>query len=485
MTVQTTPTLAAPQAALPLVVDLDGTLTYTDTLFESVLLLLKRQPWMVLAVLAWALRGPWTLKSQLAARVQLDVAMLPWRQDLLGWLRAQRAAGRTLVLATAAHRSIAQAAAEHLRLFDQVLATEGGVNLKGARKLAAIQARIGPAFVYAGDSRADLPVWSASAAVVLADVPAALAAQIPQGIPVEACFQRAAGGWALWLKAIRVHQWVKNLLLFVPLFTAFAFNQPDKVLAAGLIFVAFSLAASGTYVMNDLWDLENDRQHPRKKERAFASGRIGVMQGVAAAVLLLAAGLLLALTISTAAALALAGYVVLTTAYSWSLKSYVLIDVMTLALLYTYRVLAGAVATGIDVSAWLLAFSAFTFFSLALVKRCAELLTLEQTGRMAAHGRDYRVGDLVVLWPFGAAASVSAVVVFGLYASTPETAARFTRPHGLWLVALGMMYWYGRLWIKTARGEMHDDPIVFALRDRGSRIAVLAMAALFAGSHWL
>ncbi len=477
---------AAPRIRVssPLVLDLDGTLTYTDTLLESVLLLLKRSPWMIFHLVFWALQGPWALKSQVARRVTLHVAALPWRQDLLDWLRGQHAAGRTLVLATAAHRSVAQAAADHLQLFDHVLATDGGVNLKGPRKLAAIQALVGPDFVYAGDSRADLPIWSASAAVVLADVAPALAARIPSAIPVEARFQRAAGGLALWLKAIRVHQWVKNLLLLVPLFTAFAFNQADKVLAAGLIFVAFSLAASGTYVMNDLWDLENDRQHPRKKDRAFASGRIGVMAGVAAAVLLVAAGLLLALALSKSAALALAGYVVLTTAYSWTLKGYVLIDVITLALLYTYRVLAGAVATGIEVSAWLLAFSAFTFFSLALVKRCAELVTLEHAGRKVAQGRDYRVSDLVVLWPFGTAASVSAVVVFGLYASAPETAARFTRPQGLWLVALGMMYWYGRLWIKTARGEMDDDPIVFALRDRGSRIAVLAMAALFAGSHW-
>jgi 4-hydroxybenzoate polyprenyltransferase len=209
-----------------------------------------------------------------------------------------------------------------------------------------------------------------------------------------------------------------------------------------------------------------------------------LLQGVLAAGLLLLTGLALALWVSVPAAGALAGYVVLTTTYSWFLKSYVLIDVLTLALLYTYRVQAGAVAASIAVSPWLLAFSIFTFFSLALVKRCAELVTLQQMGRNATRGRDYRVADLVVLWPLGVAASLSAVVVFGLYVATPETGARFAQPQLLWLVAMGLMYWFGRLWIKTARGEMHDDPIVYALRDAGSRVAVLAMLLVCLLAYW-
>ena len=205
-----------------------------------------------------------------------------------------------------------------------------------------------------------------------------------------------------------------------------------------------------------------------------------MLQGVLAAAGLVLAGLLVSLRVSPAVCVVLLGYVVLTTSYSWVLKSYVLIDVLMLALLYTYRVLAGAVATGIDLSPWLLAFSVFTFFSLALVKRCAELVSLQQQGRLAARGRDYRVADLVVLWPFGASASICAIVVFGLYVALPETAARFAHPQILWLVAVGLIYWFGRLWIKTARGEMHDDPIVFALRDTGSRTTVLAMVLVTA-----
>lgn len=467
-------------AAAPLVLDLDGTLLRTDTLVESVLVLLKRNPLHIFQVLLWALAGPLTLKNRLAERVSLNVALLPWRQDLLEWVRGQRATGREVVLATAAHRTIADAVAAHLGLFDQVLATDGTVNLKSEQKLEAIRAAVGPSFVYAGDNRADLPIWRAGSAAIVVGAPVALRAQAAALAPIEAEFGQPEGRLRTWLHALRVHQWVKNLLIFVPLFTAFAFTQPGKVLAAVVLFVAFSLAASGTYLMNDLWDLESDRQHPRKRERAFASGRLPALQGLAATAALLLLGLALALSVNLQTAAMLVGYVVLTTAYSWVLKSYVLIDVLTLALLYTYRVLAGGVAAGIEVSQWLLAFSVFTFFSLALVKRCGELVSLQQAGRDAARGRDYRVSDLVVLWPFGAAASICATVVFGLYVATPETAARFTHPRVLWLVAVLLIYWFGRLWIKTSRGEMHDDPIVFALRDRGSRITVLAMGLVFA-----
>jgi 4-hydroxybenzoate polyprenyltransferase len=469
----------------PLVIDLDGTLLHTDTLIESILVLLKRNPLQIFQVLLWALAGPLALKNRLAERVKLNVSALPWRLDLIEWASQQRAAGRTLVLATAAHRDIADAAAAHLGMFDRVLATEGGVNLKGSNKLDAIRSAVGPKFVYAGDSKADLPIWQAGVAAVLADTGSRLRAQVAAMVPIEAEFHTTGSRLRVWLHALRVHQWIKNVLVFVPLFTSFGFGQLDKVLAAVLLFTAFSLAASGTYLMNDLWDLESDRLHPRKRERAFASGRLSAIQGVMATAALLVAGHAVALCVSWQTAAMLSGYVVLTTTYSWVFKSYVLIDVLMLALLYSYRVLAGALATDISVSPWLLAFSSFTFFSLALVKRCGELVSLQQLGRQAASGRDYRVDDLVVLWPFGAAASVCATVVFGLYVASPETALRFSHPRILWLVAVGLVYWFGRLWIKTSRGEMHDDPIVFALRDRGSRITVLAMGAVFVAAFAL
>ncbi len=471
--------VSKPSAALArpvLVVDLDGTLTPTDTLAESVVALLRQRPALVLALLWWLLRGRAALKAQVAARLRLDVQRLPWRADFLAWLRAERASGRRLVLATAAHQQIAQDVAQRLGLFDQVLASDAGRNLKGAAKLQAIRQQLGSDFVYAGDSRADLPVWAgAQAAVLVAAAPAVARRAHAQG-RVEREFPAAPGGLRLWLRALRVHQWVKNVLLFVPLFLSFSFYDPRLLGLVVLAFLSFSLTASATYLLNDLWDLDSDRQHPRKCQRPLASGALPIAHALLAVAALLGLGMGLAAWASPAFGLMLLGYLALTLCYSAWLKRQVLLDVLVLAFLYTYRVLAGAVVIALPVKPYLLAFCVFTFLSLALVKRCAELVALAERGQVDAKGRDYRVGDLVVLWPLGLGASLCAVVVFGLFIGTPDAQAAYGDTSFLWLSGMVLVYWLGRLWIKTARGEMDDDPIVFAFRDPGSRWAVLAMA---------
>ena len=471
-----------PPGGMPaLVVDLDGTLTLTDTLAESVLRLIKHQPLSIFLLLFWLLSGRARFKQRVASRWRLDLANLPWRQDLLDYVAAERARGRRTVLATAAHHDIAQAAAAHLGLFDEVLSTSGGVNLKGANKLAAVRAAVGPRFVYAGDSSADLPLWNGGAGAILVGVAPGTARKVT--VPIEREFHNAPRGLRVWLRALRVHQWLKNLLLFVPLLTAFAFADLAKVGAALVAFLAFSLAASATYIGNDLWDLDSDRMHPRKRHRPFASAALPLAQGVGMAACLMALAFGLAWWVGPTFAAMLAGYVVITTAYSWTLKTYVLLDVMTLATLYTWRVLAGSVAVAIPVTPWLLAFAVFTFFSLALVKRCAELVSLQNEGKKGARGRDYQVHDLVVLWPMGVGASLCSVVVFGLYVGSPGAGSQYARTELLWLAGLGLLYWVARMWVKTARGEMHDDPIVFALRDRGSRWAVLSMVGVTVVAH--
>ena len=344
---------------------------------------------------------------------------------------------------------------------------------------------MGPRFVYAGDSSSDLPIWHAAEAAVLVGVTATTKTSVLATTKIEKEFTNEPAGLRAWLKALRIHQWSKNLLLFVPLFTAFEFGDSVKLLSAMLAFVSFSLAASATYMLNDLWDLESDREHPRKRNRPFANAQIPLIQGITMAGSLLVIALCLAMWMSYAFAWMIFGYVVLTTAYSWIFKRYVLIDVLMLAMLYTFRVLAGAVATGITVTPWLLAFSIFTFFSLALVKRCAELVSLQSSGRQHSNGRDYRVSDLVVLWPLGISASLCSVVIFGLFIGSPGAALRYANVDILWLVGVGLIYWIARLWIKTSRGEMHDDPIVFAARDFGSRLTLLAMLALTVFAHFL
>lgn len=471
-------------AGHPLVVDLDGTLTPTDTLVESVVRLLKQSFLHFFLLPLWVLQGRAALKQQVASRVKLSAAGLPYNAELLDYLKAEKLRGRKIYLATAAHQSIAQGVAAHLDLFDGVLSTEGGHNLKGSAKLQAIQQQIHSHFVYAGDHRADLPIWQGAQAAVLVGVSRSVADAIPKSVPIEKEFQHGKAGFKVWMKALRVHQWAKNLLLFVPLLTAYSFLDFSSVIKTVLAFFAFSFCASATYLMNDLWDLDNDRAHPRKRMRPFASAQIPILKGVMVAFLSMCVGFALAAAVSKAFVLILALYVVLTTTYSWMLKEYVLIDVLMLAVLYTLRIFAGAVAIHVATSSWLLAFSVFVFLSLALVKRCSELVSLGEGGKTMTRGRDYRVTDLVILWPLGMGAALSAVVVFGLFISAPETQAQYATPVLLWLMALALVYWLSRLWIKTSRGEMHDDPIIYAFSDGGSRIVVVFMLAVMLAARF-
>jgi 4-hydroxybenzoate polyprenyltransferase len=289
---------------------------------------------------------------------------------------------------------------------------------------------------------------------------------------VERAFPRRHSQWRDLFSALRPQQWVKNALVFVPLFTAFQFQDRGALLGALIAFVAFCACASATYVLNDLLDLEADRAHPRKRQRAFASGRVSIRTGLGLAAVLMSAGIVVAGAHSPSLLLILVGYMLATTAYSLRLKHYALLDGIILASLYTSRVAAGVVATDINPSPWLIAFALFVFCSLALLKRCAELVMLESNGATVTQRRDYRVADLRVLWPFGIALSTCSLVVFVLYVNAPEVRERYASPDLLWLAALGLAYWLGRMWLKTSRGEMTDDPIVYSLRDIGSRVTV-------------
>jgi 4-hydroxybenzoate polyprenyltransferase len=467
----------------PIIVDLDGTLTPTDTLVESVIQLVKKSPLNLLRLPFWLAAGRGAFKEAVASKSRIAVELLPYREPLLAYLREEKEKGRLIILATAAHKTIAQRVSTHLGLFDDVLATDEDHNLKGSAKLEAIQERVGRDFVYAGDGKADIPIWKAAKRAILVGTSAGLADFVRREVPIEREFPKERFGLAVWVRALRVHQWSKNLLLFVPLLTAFSFLDVGKLSKMAIAFLAFSMSASATYVVNDLWDLESDRAHPRKLRRPFASAKIPILRGIAVAVFTLSLGFFLALSVSRGFVLMLLLYLVLTSTYSFMLKRYVLIDVLVLAILYTLRILAGSLASEVSTSSWLLAFSVFMFLSLALVKRCAELVSLSQNEKKATRGRDYRVTDLMVLWPLGIGAGVSAVVIFGLFISAPETQARYATPQLLWLVAIGLIYWIARLWVKTSRGEMHDDPIIYAIKDYGSRVVIIAMTTTMIVAH--
>lgn len=472
------------QALLPLVVDLDGTLTYTDTLAESLIQMVKRNPLTLLLMVYMLAKGRAAFKAWVSTRALINASVLPYRRDFVAYLEAEKERGRVLILATAAHISIAERVFAHFSFFDAFISTNGDTNMKGANKLAAIKRIVGKEFIYAGDSTADLKIWREASAAVLVSASSTVARRAALLTKVERVFPPEHGSARVWLKALRVHQWLKNALLFVPLLTAFSFFRMSDVLAVATAFVSFSMAASATYIVNDLWDLESDRQHPRKRFRPFANATLSIGSGVIMSVALMATAFLIATWVSKPFLLFLILYVVLTSAYSLVLKAYMMLDVLVLSLLYTLRILSGAAAINIPTSEWLLAFSMFIFLSLALVKRCSELVSMKIDSRAGSPGRDYQVSDLAVLLPMGVATTACSVVIFGLFIQSAETKARYVTPQMLWATAFLLCYWLFRLWIKTTRGEMHDDPVVYAMTDRGSRLTVIAIVGTILLAHF-
>ncbi|WP_233862554.1 UbiA family prenyltransferase [Paraburkholderia adhaesiva] len=471
-----------PYRSRPLVVDLDGTLLRSDVLIECVWAFLKSSPLRCWQLLVWLLRGGKAgLKARLAAATDLDVTGLPYDASLLAQLAAERAAGRALVLATATHQRYAQAIADHLGCFDEVHATEGAVNLSARRKRDRLIAVFGErGFDYAGNSHDDVPVWaSAARAWVVNPERGVERAALAQG-NVDRVIENRPARLKVLGRALRLHQWLKNLLIFVPVLTAHQFGQLATMRAAGLAFVAFGFCASSVYLLNDLIDLEDDRHHPTKRNRPLASGALPLRWGVALCPVLLAGAVLLEFyCLPLRFAFTLFAYYALTLAYSLYLKRLVMVDVVVLAALYTARIVAGAAAIGAHLSFWLLAFSMFVFLSLALVKRYAELQALQDRGLAKTRGRGYQADDLSLIASLGSASGYLAVLVLALYIQDRNTALLYRHPPMIWPVCAILLYWVSRIWLITHRGQMHDDPVLFAAKDRASWLVIALCAACF------
>lgn len=464
----------------PLAVDLDGSLIHSDLLLESFLLLIKRNPLYLLLVPFWLLQGKAALKRAIASRVQLNAAALPYNAPFVAWLREQRAQGRALWLCTASDAALAQPVADHLGLFDGVLASDGQRNLSGRNKAAELMARFGEkGFDYCGNAPVDVAVWQRAGAAVVVNGNEALARRAEAVAPVAARFDAPRVGLRVWLKALRVHQWAKNALIFVPMLAA---HQLDggTLGQALLAFVAFSLCASSVYLLNDMLDLEADRQHHSKCNRPFAAGKLSLLAGIGLAPVLLALALGLAWLLPIRFVGVLVVYYVATLAYSFALKRVVMVDVLALAGLYTIRIVAGSAATGIELSFWLLIFAIFIFLSLAIVKRYAELYAMREQGKLTAQGRGYQVDDMSLLQSLGAASGYLSVLVLGLYINSPDKSMLYTHSKLIWLLVPIMLYWVSRVWMLTHRGQMHDDPLVYALRDPASIVTGIAAAAVLA-----
>lgn len=464
--------------AIPLCVDLDGTLTRADFLFESFFVLLKRQPLAIFLCVFWLLRGKAYLKEQIALRVTLDVGVLPYNGRLVDYLREAREAGRPLYLCTASNQRFASQVAAHFGLFSGVLASNASMNLLGKNKAAALVKQFGEhGFDYCGDARADVPVWRrARRAIVVGNRQIARIARKANAEIVF--FEEKRRLIPLVLKEMRVHQWVKNSLIFVPLLSGHRFNDLGAVLAACLAFASFSLTASSVYLLNDMLDLDADRRHPRKHSRPFASGTLPLSLGIVLTILLLGAGFGLAALLPWRFGVVLVAYMIATVAYSFVLKRIALIDVFTLASLYTVRVIAGGECNNISLSYWLILFSVPIFLSLAMLKRYVELEAMFQQGKTEAAGRGYITQDMSILRSYGTAAGYLAVLVLALYLNSPEFKLLYQHPKLLWPVFALTLYWVSRIWMLAFRGQMHDDPIVFTFKDRVS-CAVIGLCGVF------
>ncbi len=467
--------------ALPLIVDLDGTLIHTDMLHESALRMLRDNPARVLQIPYFLAHGKAVLKRHLARNGEFDVASLPYNEALMPWLREQRAGGRTLILCTATDLRIANAIAAHLDLFDDVMASDGQVNLAGPNKAAALVARFGKSgFDYAGNSSADLPVWQCARRAVVVNASPELARRAAACCDVERSYPAPAAGLTAWRRVLRVHQWLKNLLLFVPLLAAHQVANPANWMPLMMAFIAFSLCASSVYIANDLLDLESDRLHTRKRKRPFASGQVPAWMGVLCAPVLLLASAAIAWQVGGAFFPWLAGYFLLTCAYSWGLKRLMLIDCLALAVLYTLRIIAGAAALSMPLSLWLLAFSGFLFLSLAFVKRYAELQVQVLSGKQKVHGRGYFTSDAPLIQMMGVCSGYSAVLVLALYLNSDVVATLYQQPQLVWGTVPVMLFWVSSMWMQAHRGQMHDDPLVFAVKDKASLLAGVCFAAVLA-----
>jgi 4-hydroxybenzoate polyprenyltransferase/phosphoserine phosphatase len=478
---------------LPLCVDLDGTLVKSDTLVDSTLALARHHPVALLQLPGWLAQGKAALKRHITAAVHLDVAHLPYNRELMQYLEQQHAKGRPIYLATAADTTLAERVAAHLGIFSGVLGSDGTVNLAGKNKLAAFQARFGDNFCYIGNASPDLPLLESCQEPMVANPLPGLSSGLRRAkvVPVRTFYDRTSSLKA-WLKAIRLHQWAKNILIFLPVLLAHAWN-PGLIAGSMIAFLSFGLCASATYIVNDLLDLEADRKHLKKRRRPFASGDLSAISGVAVVGLFLLASLVLAVVlpevvrlISPSRALArpfgflmwLAIYAVTTSAYSFRLKRAVLVDVIVLSGLYTIRIIAGAAATGIVISPWLAAFSIFFFLSLAFVKRFAELESLRLRGAAPANGRGYLISDIEQLRSFGSASGYVSVFVLTLYISNLETVHLYTHVTRLWLLLPVLLLWISRLWLLASRGELDEDPVVYAITDKRSLLLGVLVVAI-------
>ena len=479
MAIQGASELAGPaqrSEAPPLCVDLDGTLLQSDMLLESFFAMIRERPVSVLQVPLWLVKGKAHLKAQIARRVDFASSHLPFNEEVMQYVREQRTK-RMAVLVTGTHQSLADSVASQLDIFDEVIGSSLEINLTSHQKRELLENRYGVGgFDYIGNDKDDLNVWPAARQAMVVSTSSGLASLQTQTF--DRIFSIRASSLSDYFSLLRVHHWSKNALIAVPFFLDHRFDDGAAFVTVVLAFLSMSLLASATYIFNDMLDLQADRQNSTKCTRALASGTVPIVRGIQIIVLLVFLLFLIALILPQAFIAVLLVYLIATLTYSLWLKKKTMLDVITIAGLHTLRVVAGIVVIQAEWSFWLLAFSMFFFFSLASAKRVAELINLQLEGRQSPVGRDYQVADIPVMLASGVSTGFISIMIVALYINSEKVQTIYTNPMILWLLCPVLMYLIGRIWMFTARGHMHEDPIVFAVRDRGSIYAALLIGAI-------
>lgn len=462
-------------------VDLDGTLISTDILIESFLSLIGKNIFYIFVVPFWLIRGKANLKHQIACRSEIRVDLLPYNMEFFSYLEKQKELGYELVLISASNIKFVEQVASHLKIFQQAIGSSENENLAGLNKLNRVREICGEEdFQYAGNDRPDLVLWRESSDAILVNASKSLTQAAEKITNIDKQFHNRPNQLKSILKSLRLHQWAKNVLIFLPLILSHQLTDMNLLLICVYSFFAFGMCASSVYLINDLLDLEVDRTHEEKRKRPFASGDLPLGAGLIGSPLLLFVSMLIASQLPILFLIALSGYFLLTLVYSTLLKAILIVDVLTLAFLYTFRIIAGAAVIGVMPTFWLLAFSVFFFFSLAIIKRVAELEKLSKTHEAEAKGRGYVTEDLAILSMLGTSSGFIAVLVFALYINDPETRELYATPELLWFICPLLLYVISRIWVIAYRGKLHHDPVVFVIRDsRSQLVAVLCGLLLF------
>jgi 4-hydroxybenzoate polyprenyltransferase len=465
---------------VPLIIDLDGCLIRSDLLLETALAYLSPNPLRMFQLFGWALKGRANLKRQLAHAAGLDLQLIPVNDDVVAFAESAKASGRQVYLATAADELLAIKIGTRFDFLDGVIASDGTRNLKGRHKCEELRARFPHGFDYVGDGNADLPIWQEARKVIVVEPNGGLRRAVGALKKPTETLERPQPEWQALVKACRLHQWAKNTLVFVPALLSGQIADPPVLLACTLAFFALGLVASGTYLVNDLLDLSHDRRHPSKRQRPLASGELSMHSAIIAVPALIGGGLAVGALLSLYAALALLTYLGLTLAYSLRIKREPILDTLTLAGLFTLRLVLGISVAGV-VAPWLLVFSMFLFTSLSLAKRCAEIQSMAKSGATSIAGRGYLVSDEPFVLSLGLATGTGSILIMVLYLIFDAFNREFyANPHWLWGIPVVLFLWVTHIWLVGHRGKLDDDPVAYAVKDRKSLFLGSVAAGAFA-----